>query len=651
MNQLSPERRARVSVAVPLVVCLLLAAPFRTSAQEARETWTSVRSKNFLFMGDAGERDIRRVAVRLEQFRDLFSRLLARDYLDSNVPTTIFVFKTDAAYKPFKPLYQGKPAEVAGHFQPGADVDYMTLSIERQRGEGQYFLVLHEYVHLLVKNYFHDAPLFFNEGLAEYYSTLRAADAGRRVTLGRPTPNHLNILRKRELLPLETLLQIKHDSPFYNEPDKRKIFYAQSWAFVHFLLSDEQGRRRAQLSRYLDLQSAGASVADAFHQAFQTDFATLDNELKNYVTLALYPEQTVKFEKEFDGRVELESRAVTEAEAQTLLGDLLLHTERFDAAESYLQRALALDPDSSAAHTSLGLLRLRQNRLAEAKDSLRRATDADPQNYLAHYHYASALSREGMDASLWVTDYAPEAADLMRAELKRAIELAPRYVESYRLLAFVNLVRDERLDEAIDALRQAQVIAPKRHEISLLLAQIHLRREEFDAAQQILEPLAGERSPAPRLRAQAASLLASIVPRKELAARRRADNATGTETTLASALQPCDMSYSGTQHKRLRFEGEQRCGMLVRVECDETGVVLFVRTGDGAMLKLRNDALNRIRFITYTADVKTGQITCGLREPANPVLVTFRTQNDAQAKIDGEVIAVEFVPKDWYANN
>ena len=42
-----------------------------------------------------------------------------------------------------------------------------------------------------------------------------------------------------------------------------------------------------------------------------------------------------------------------------------------------------------------------------------------------------------------------------------------------------------------------------------------------------------------------------------------------------------------------------------------------------------------------------GQITCGMREPANPVLVTYHSTKDAHANNDGEVIAVEFIPKDW----
>jgi hypothetical protein len=48
------------------------------SASTGKETWLSVRSKHFLLVGNATEKDIRRVGVRLEQFRDVFSRIFTR---------------------------------------------------------------------------------------------------------------------------------------------------------------------------------------------------------------------------------------------------------------------------------------------------------------------------------------------------------------------------------------------------------------------------------------------------------------------------------------------------------------------------------------------------------------------------------------------
>ena len=64
------------------------------------------------------------MGLRLEQFREgfsqIFSQIFPSSIIDSSIPITVIVFKNDQGYKPFKPIYQGKPAEVSGHFHPVA---------------------------------------------------------------------------------------------------------------------------------------------------------------------------------------------------------------------------------------------------------------------------------------------------------------------------------------------------------------------------------------------------------------------------------------------------------------------------------------------------------------------------------------------------
>ncbi len=638
----------RFTFPLAMALCLLLAAP--TRAAEKEEGWTSVQSRNFLLVGNARERDIRKVAARLEQFREVFLRLLPVEHFDSSVPLTVIVFKDDAAYTPFEPIFSGQPAGVAGFFQSSPDVDYITLSVDRKHVRRPDTLAFHEYVHLLVRNSFGNAPLWFNEGLAEYYSTFEISDGNKRVTLGSPAGNRVQTLRERELLPLEQLFNVDDSSPYYKEPDKRKIFYAQSWALVHYLLS---GQRRLQLSTYLELLAKGMTVENAFRQAFQTDFASLETELRSYIRLNNYPRQIITFEKRLEFDPFVRSTPLREAEAQFYLGDLLLHTNQLDEAAGYLQRAVALDPNLATAHASLGVLHMRQNRFDEAKKHLELASRKS-ENYLVHYYYAYVLSREGMALDNFVEGYyKTEDAERMRAELKKAIELAPKFTEAYRLLAFINLVRDEQLDESIALLKQAISLSPRRQEYALLLSQIYLRREEFDVARNILNPLILSSTSA-QIRSQAQQLLASVAAREEYLARVKAmtekiAEKAAREETPPGVLQPCDAPQPGPQLKKLRFSGQQVCGLLVRVECEDEGVVLIIES-NARLLRFRNDSLNNIRFVTYTADVR-GQVTCGPRTQATPVLLTYRPAKNTVGQTDGEVIAVEFIPKEWNANH
>jgi hypothetical protein len=57
-------------LASPLIVTLcLLTVVSQHTLVAAKDTWVSVRTKNFFMLGNAGEKDIRRVGQKLEQFR------------------------------------------------------------------------------------------------------------------------------------------------------------------------------------------------------------------------------------------------------------------------------------------------------------------------------------------------------------------------------------------------------------------------------------------------------------------------------------------------------------------------------------------------------------------------------------------------------
>src|SRR6185369_1918605 len=116
-------------------------------APQTREAWRSVRTNNLFVIGNADAEKLRQVAAWLEFFHSSFARLVSRNVLNSSVPTTVVIFRDDASFLPFKPLYQGRPANIAGFFQPGEDVNYIAISLDP--GERYpYSTAFHEYVHL-----------------------------------------------------------------------------------------------------------------------------------------------------------------------------------------------------------------------------------------------------------------------------------------------------------------------------------------------------------------------------------------------------------------------------------------------------------------------------------------------------------------------
>jgi tetratricopeptide (TPR) repeat protein len=641
----------RLTLVLVVTLCFLLFAP-ALHPVAAKDSWTSVHSKNFFLIGNASEKEIKQVAVRLEQFREVFSRLFTKMNFNSPVPTTVVVFKSDSSYRPFKPN-----ATTVGYFQSGPDVNYITLTTELHGDQDPFNVIFHEYTHLLVNNTVGNMPSWFNEGLAEYYSTFSMTD-DRKIMLGKPISNHVFLLRENKMLPLRTLFQVDQQSPYYNEREKQSIFYAESWALMHYLILGNNGKYLPQLGKFMESMDANVPMEQAFQQAFETTFEKMEKELRDYIKHDTYPVTSGQFTNKLGFDTEMQGAPISEAEAQAYLGDLLLHSHRTDA-ESYLQKALTLDPQLAMANASLGMLRVRQGKIDEARQSLDRAVAANSQNYLIHYYLAYALSREGMNESQFVTDYAPETAARIRAELAKAIAERPDYPESYSLLAFVNLVTNTQLDESITLVNRALTTSPGRHDLLYTLAQLYMRKEDFKTARQLAERLNQNSDAGVRQRAQL--LLKAMDSRDEQIAQfealRKSEN--GTEASGPPSLTrssprpeagppagPLDPSAYLQAALRKPEGGEKRIqGTLVRLDCDAKGITFVIKVED-RLLKVHTDRFESIQIVAFTTEVN-GDITCGPRKPENLVVICYAPSTETRAKFDGTIKSVEFVPKDF----
>lgn len=372
-----------------LIVSLLLLTP---SYAAAKENWTRVRSKNFTVVGNAGESDLRKMAIKLEQFRYALSLLFPNARITTPVPTTIVLFKDQRSFDPFKPKYKGKTVkQIAGFFRGGDDVNYIALSKELG-ATNPLQVIFHEFEHFVVHNNLTNAPPWLDEGLAEFYSTFEP-QSELKVRIGIPIAWHILTLRDRDLLPLKTLLTVNRKSPYYNERDKAGIFYAESWALVHYLMLGNDGKRQQQLTRFLSQMNSGISPEENFRQSFQTDYKTIEDELRSYIRKFQFPVVDATF-KQLDFIKDMQSEPLSEAEASFYLGDLHLHGNQLKEAEELLQKAIALDSNLAMGRVALSVLRLRQGRLEEAGKLAQEAIALDPKNYLGYLYYAGVLAEE-----------------------------------------------------------------------------------------------------------------------------------------------------------------------------------------------------------------------------------------------------------------
>lgn len=629
-----------------LAICfcfLLLHAPARASA---KEHWVRVRSGNFLLVGNVNEKEIRRVALHLEQFREAITRLFPQTNFHSAVPTTVVIFGSERSYRPFKPK-----ASTAGYFQSGPDVNYLTLTTELQGHRDPISVILHEYSHLLMNNVNRKVPTWFGEGLAECYSTFIISD-DRKLVLGRPITNHLSLLRRKTLLSLKTLLQVDDQSPHYNEQGKERLFYAQSWLLTHYLLLGRSGQRAPQLNKFVELVSENVPLEQAFEQSFATTFTSMENELREYLKLDRFPVMSRELENKLWIVSEMQASPITEAETLAYLGDLLLHSNRRES-EAYLQRALALDPSLAMAHASLGMLQSQQGKSEQARLSLEKAVAANPDNYLFRYYFAFVLSRTGRDREGVVFGYAPEVADRMRQHLRKAIELRPDFLESYDLLAFVNLVTNRELEESIEFLDRAIMAAPRNNDLVLMLAQIHLRKDDYVKARRVLDDATRNTSD-PELKLNMQALLIRIASREEARAQFNtasdAQNVSDLSAQTPAQAQEVVEDFDPAHYLRLALkppqEGETQVqGMLVRIECQDKGIMFVVRVAD-EVLRFRTPAFKHVYLRTFSSDAGR-ELTCGPRNPENNVVINYLRSNDSQSNLYGIAKSIEFVPKDF----
>lgn len=591
----------------------------------------------------------------MEQFREVFKRLFPKLRMTSPVPTTVLVFKSEKTFKPYKPVSgNGKRTEwIAGYFQGGEDINYVVLSIEGEKQQ-TYQTIFHEYVHLLVNNSFGKSriPPWFNEGIAEYYDQF-SIENDQKVNLGNLNESHLYSLQQTKLIPFETFFNIDYYSLHQQGNHSANIFYAQSWAFMHYLIHGNEGKRRGQIDVFLNAVLKGMKPREAFQNAFQTDFATMEKELKNYVELSSYKGTVVTLSEKLTFENGMTSAPIAESEAKAHLGDLLLHANRLPEAEKHLTEAIATGAESAFANTSLGMLRMRQNNFAEARKHLEKAIATDSKNHLIYYNYAYLLSRESMGEGNMFSSFPDNATKKMRDALKKAIALNPAFPESYSLLSFISLVRNDEIDEAIAAINQALQLAPGSQDYMLNLAGLYARKLDFIKAQTIADAVFKSATEGD-LRARAQGILRNISMYREQ--QEMMKNPGGSQRIIM--LSPGDKPPTPEELEKLRAQAERDSitealrvpktnetrilAHLSKIECGRDGIIYSIKKG-AEIVKLHSTDFQDLDLMTFVPDMD-GQIGCeGLKKEVFAVL-TYVPGDISKAKTAGKLVAIEMVP-------
>lgn len=381
-----------------ICVLVLCAAPAAVGAEQPQAAqsrlsgdWKRIVNGDLIVIGNAPERSLAEVLREVATFRSTLKAFLPNLRVTAPEPTIVVVFRDRRSFEPFQPRDgRGRRQEnVAGYFfrLPTANLLVLPLFVRR---EFTYQVLFHEYTHFLVHRNAVRVPLWFNEGIAEFYSTFETRDDGRRAVIGRAPAERLPALRSRPIPSIARLFDNHYLSRVYESDWETEMFYAHAWAFVHYMTLGNDGRRQGQLRNYLQALQTASSTEAAAESAFGTSIEHLDRELRSYARQLKLP--AVILTDETFQRVQVPSaERMTEADAAHLRGVLLNAVGAKKDADEQLTTALSLDPQHLGSRVEMGKLRISQDRADEGLALLVSAAQEAPQDFGAQYHLASAL--------------------------------------------------------------------------------------------------------------------------------------------------------------------------------------------------------------------------------------------------------------------
>jgi tetratricopeptide (TPR) repeat protein len=413
-------------------------------------TWIRVRSPRFDVISSANERETRAIVNDIETLAN------ALHAPPKASPTTVFLFAKRRESQPYFDLLFARERSAA----TGAYVRYEgggTMFLDGSRKQRIERTAMHELVHDLLGARNLHAPLWLEEGLAEYFAN--ATIRGNEVIAGEPIREHIALLQRRSPMPLAQLFAVQAESESATLPG----FYAQSWMVVDWLMSLDQ----SAFLKFVDDVGRGVATEEALRLHFGKTPRDVEASLRR---------------REFGARVVLPTRRsegeliVEPVTRATLLHELGRFLSRVAGAEKDVQRhyaeVLRIDPQHARTLAAVG--------------NLEAAVAAAPNDPEVHLLYAEVLMTTATGAFAGTFEPKPEDAEKFRkarALAERAIEIQGDEARARGLIGTSYLVESD-VTPGIAQLERARALAPERNDFALNLYAMYFRtgqREKADA--------------------------------------------------------------------------------------------------------------------------------------------------------------------------
>jgi len=453
-----------------LVSCATLAA---------EKPWIEVDSPHFRVMSNGSEHDARRIAHEFEQMRAVLVDRSLRARIETGAPLLILAASDEQTAMELAPeVWAAKKMGIliGGYFQHGWEKQFAMVRVDLDT-PGGFQIVYHEYTHTVLHANYRWLPPWLDEGLAEFYGNTRFEHD--KIYIGSPSVRY-RVLRQGPLIPIDKLLSMRS----FPDRDKTDIFYAESWALVHFLHFSPGMLNSGKLNQFETLLQTGTEQKKAFQTVFG-DIPTLETTFDEYVRRSAFSGAVLNNPPDIDEN-SFRFRKLTSAETDAELGGYHLWSHDAKDARPLIERAIKENPSLGLAHEDLGFLYFAQDKDDEAQGEFSKAYELDPSLFLSLY-YKTMLSHAATSETLGDQEKFREA---LLNTLKINPDFAPADVE----LAMLDLRQDKNID-ALAAAVKAEKLEPMRAGYHLLTGKILLRlgrgKEASDFAGYVAERWSG----------------------------------------------------------------------------------------------------------------------------------------------------------------
>lgn len=310
------------------------------SSLEAAPKWRRLKTERYEILSQLSEKKTRAWSEEFSQYLSaLRTEITPIDRLLS--PLTVVLFADEDDFEPYRPARpDGKPQEVAGVFvsQETWAVIGMGRSLDDETTRR---IIFHEGVHWYMHSLLFKTPHWLSEGLAEVFSTFEIRDG--KMCWGTPIDWHILLLRQTPLIPADQLLAAQRNDNTFNDDEKTGIYYAQSWALVHYLMFGKREGDRSALAKYLDdWNRTGMGASATLLRGLGKSYKELNEALDSYINDGKY--FIVNMPAPAKGVSKIEFTEASPYEVQLALARLAYGTDRRALADRHIGAAEKLAP-------------------------------------------------------------------------------------------------------------------------------------------------------------------------------------------------------------------------------------------------------------------------------------------------------------------